>query len=358
MPHAPTTTRSERFVARATSFLSGGHFPAFALCALTFYQVFAAMMAFAPPAGGVWGDFLSDFRLRCFKYDPRSGWLQLSSVWLMLAEPLPLQAILFFIWREPLRELWRTRRRALAPLAGLALLLVAAIGVSLLGLGRAQAKPTELPFPADRLRSALPMPTFTLTNQDGQAVSLGDCKGRVMLFTAVYSTCTTTCPMMLTKVRTLLDQLTPEERKEMGVVAFSLNPEADTRELRAMTAKMYGMQAPRFHFVSGVPAEVNALLDKLNIARTRDEATGQIQHSNLFFLLDREGRIAYRLSLSQTEQSWLLSALRVLLRERILPSKTSRTESLNIRSALTPSPSPIRWERVAERGEAREERST
>jgi protein SCO1/2 len=317
MTNAFAAKPTERFVTRATAFLSGGAFPTFALCALVFYQIFIAVMAFAPPSSGLWGDFLEDFRVRCFKYDPKSGWMQLSSAWVMLLEPLPLQAILFFIWRAPLRELWQTRRRALASLAGSALFVVTAIAFSLLGLGRTQVKPAELPFPADRLRSALPMPAFTLTNQDGQPVSLADFKGRVVLVTAVYSTCTTTCPMMLTKVRTVLDQLTPAERSDMAVVAFSLNPEADTRELRTMTSKIYSMTAPQFHFVSGVPADVNALLDKLNVARTRDEKTGQIQHSNLFFLLDRQGRIAYRLSLSQNEQSWLISALRVLLAEKV-----------------------------------------
>ena len=311
-----TRTRPERFVARATGFLSGGSFPAFSLCALVFYQVFVALMAFAPEATGVWGDFIEDFRQRCFKFDPKGGWMELSSVWVMLAEPLPLQVIFVLVWRSQLRELWQRQRRALFPLAGSALLLVVAMAFSLLGLGRVQSKPAELPFPADRLRSALPMPAFALTNQDGQPVSLSDFKGQVVLVTAVYATCTTTCPMMLTKVRTVLDQLSPEERKQMAVVAFSLNPESDTRELRAITSNIYGMKAPRFHFVSGVPAEVNALLDKLNVARTRDEATGQIMHSNLFFLLDREGRIAYRLSLSQNEQSWLISALRVLLAEK------------------------------------------
>jgi protein SCO1/2 len=311
-----TNPRAERFVARATGFLSGGSFPAFSLCALVFYQVFVAIMAFAPEATGVWGDFLEDFRQRCFKFDPRGGWMELSSVWVMLAEPLPLQAIFVLVWRSQLRELWQRQRRALLPLAGSALLLVGAIAFSLLGLGRGQAKPGELPFPADRLRSALPMPAFTLTNQDGRSVSLSDFKGKVVLVTAVYSTCTTTCPMMLTKIRTVLDQLTPEERQQMAVVAFSLNPESDTRELRAITSKIYGMKAPRFHFVSGVPAAVNALLDRLNVARTRDKETGQIMHSNLFFLVDRQGRIAYRLSLSQNEQSWLISALRVLLAEK------------------------------------------
>jgi protein SCO1/2 len=253
--------------------------------------------------------------MRCFKLDPKSGWMEMSTVWVMLSEPVPLQAIFFLIWRAPLHELWQTRRRAFAQVAGGALLLVTLLGVGLMGLGRAQAQPKERPFPAENLRSALVMPSFTLTNQDGRAVSLSDFKGRVVLVTAVYSTCTTTCPMMLTKVRTVLDDLTPAQRNDLAVVAFSLNPESDTRELRAMTAKIYGMKS-EFHFVNGVPSEINALLDNLNVARTRDDKSGQIMHSNLFFLLDREGHIAYRLSLSQTESSWLISALRVLLAEK------------------------------------------
>jgi cytochrome oxidase Cu insertion factor (SCO1/SenC/PrrC family) len=114
----------------------------------------------------------------------------------------------------------------------------------------------------------------------------------------------------------VIDQLTPAERDDLAVVAFSLNPEADTRELRKMISRIYSMDSPQFHFVNGVPGEVNALLDRLNVARTRDEETGQIMHSNLFFLLDREGSIAYRLSLSDNEQPWLIEALRVLLLEK------------------------------------------
>ena len=308
-------TPLERFVSRATSFLSGGLFPAFALCVLAFYTIFVAIMAFAPPAGGAWGELLEEFRVRCFRLDPTSGGMEWGSVWVMLAEPLPLAALLYFIWRAPLRELWCERRRMFVPLAGSALVLVCLIAVSLLGLGRARASAAraELPFPADRLRSALPVPEFALTNQDGESVTLADFKGRVVLLTAVYSTCTTTCPMMLGKIRTVLNELAPGERDQLAVVAFSLSPEADTRELRAATARIYGMASPQFHFVNGLPGEVNTVLDQLNVARTRDEATGQIMHSNLFFLLDREGRIAYRLSLSQREQSWLSSALRVLL---------------------------------------------
>lgn len=301
---------------RFSGFLASGRFPAFALCLLTFYQILIAWIAFVPVGGGAWANFVEDFRVRCFQYDPANGWMRLGYIWTMLAEPVPLQLVLCFLWHAPLRELWRAERRALLPLVGSALLVVGAIAAGLSAVRRAPAKAAELPFPADRLRSALPMPAFRLTNQDGETVSLAGFKGQVVLVTAVYSSCTKTCPMMLTKIRSVLDQLTPQEREGLAVLAFSLSPEADTRELRARTAQLYGMESPRFHFVNGVPAEINALLDQLNVARVRDETTGEITHSNLFFLLDREGRIAYRLSLSQNEQSWLISALRVLLAEK------------------------------------------
>jgi protein SCO1/2 len=260
------------------------------------------------------GEFAEDFRLRCFRFN--DGALEMASVWIMLSEPLPLQLIFLLLWRGPLLELWQKQRGALLPVTSTAMLLVVAIAASLLGIGRAQTQTKELPFPADRLRTSLPMPAFTLMNQEDESVSLESLQGKVVLVTAVYASCTTTCPMMLKKIRNVLDELSEKERNELAVVAFTLNPEVDSRELRRMISRIYSMDAPQFHFVNGLPMEVNALLDRLDVARTKDEKTGQIVHSNLFFLLDRDGRIAYRLSLSQNEQSWLTEALRTLIADR------------------------------------------
>ncbi len=308
--------RLERGALRLSRFLSGGNFAVFALLVLFFFEIFIAVMTFAPIRGGAVGSFMEEFRIRCFQYEPKTGWMKWSSVVVMLSEPWPLAAIIMFFWRAQVGEFWQLRRRALIPLAAGALVLVGLIGTGLAGVGPAEPLPKELPFPADRLRSALPMPAFQLTNQDGQSVSMAAFKGHVVLVTAVYSTCTTTCPMMLKKIREVLDQLKPAERADLAVVAFSLSPEADTRELRTMITRAYGFESSQFHFVNGVPAEMNALLNQLNIGRMRDDKTGQLVHSNLFLLLDREGRIAYRLSLSLREQSWLASAVRVLLAEK------------------------------------------
>ena len=64
--HRHSHARAERLVLRATSFLSGGSVPAFALCALDFYQIFIGVTAFFPPSVGARGEFIEDFRMRCF----------------------------------------------------------------------------------------------------------------------------------------------------------------------------------------------------------------------------------------------------------------------------------------------------
>jgi protein SCO1/2 len=48
----------------------------------------------------------------------------------------------------------------------------------------------------------------------------------------------------------------------------------------------------------------------------RDTDTGLIDHANLFILIDREGRVAYRFTLGERQQDWLGNALRLLLGER------------------------------------------
>jgi len=40
-----------------------------------------------------------------------------------------------------------------------------------------------------------------------------------------------------------------------------------------------------------------------------------IDHANLFLLLDRNGKVAYRLGLGDRQERWLASALRILLQE-------------------------------------------
>jgi protein SCO1 len=309
--------KSERLLAKVAAFFSNGQFALFALAALFFYQVFLAGVVFWPPGGSVWGTFAQEFRIRCFQYDPQTGWMQWSVVLIMVSEPLLLQGIIAGVWLGSLRQMWREQRRAMLPLVSSAFLLVCLVAGALVGSPGRTAQAAEFPFPGERIRTQLPMPSFTFADQSGRSIALDDYRGKVVLVTAVYSTCTGTCPMILLQIRNLLSDLTPEEQADLAIIAISLNPEEDTEENRAITIEQYyGPERSNIHFVNGATSEVNAVLDKLQILRSRNPETGQIDHSNLFFVLDRQGKIAYRLSLSERHESWLIAALRAVLAEK------------------------------------------
>jgi protein SCO1/2 len=121
--------------------------------------------------------------------------------------------------------------------------------------------------------------------------------------------------VILSQTKAAIAELSPEEREGLRVIAVTMDPENDSPDVLNKLAKNHGMEPTLYHLVTGDPAEVEPLLDRMQIARQRDPETGIISHANLFLLIDREGRIAYRLGLGERQQRWLTSALRVLLRE-------------------------------------------
>jgi len=72
------------------------------------------------------------------------------------------------------------------------------------------------------------------------------------------------------------------------VLALSLNPEYDTRELMAAVAAGYGFIHPEFRYLNGAPAAMHEVLERLQFARVKNPQTGVIEHANLLLLIDPE----------------------------------------------------------------------
>jgi protein SCO1 len=312
--------RSNRMLTGIAGYLTGPRFPVFMLAATGLYMAFLAVMIWAPVTAGAWGTFVEDFRVWCFGYDRGSGSMRWSAAWVMLTEPLILVIILAVFWRNVLVQWWRDGRSGLGGQLG-----AAVVAISLAGVGLAvTASPVDPdavePFPGERIRTQLTVPEFALINQYSAPMALEDFRGRVVLMTAIYSRCATACPMLVLKAKAAIDELTPEEQAELTVMLVTLDPERDDPEALAASALAYGVDAPQYQFLNGPPSAVNALLDGLQVGRIRDDASGVIDHSNIYFLIDREGKIAYRLSLSDRHQVWLVDALRALISEPARPA--------------------------------------
>lgn len=302
-------------IMRALGWLFEGHrAPAFALALVLLYKALLVTILLWPPSRSALGQFAEEFKTWCFGYDPATGKLQPAYVATMLLEPLVLGSAVVLLWGRDMLAAFRRRPRALVPSVAAALATVLA-GSAAFGSLRSTPVDEELPFPAEGMRTALPPPELDLEDQDGARVSLAALRGKIVIVTGVYASCGTTCPMIMGQSKRALEALSPEERAEVVVVAVTLDPEHDDRSRRAEMARGQKVSAPQFHLVGGDPKVVERVLDDLSIARKRDPQTGRIDHANVFSVVDKKGRVAYRFTLGARQEEWLKKALSVLVRE-------------------------------------------
>jgi len=292
----------------------GSAFPAFALSLLACWAIFMIAMLLTPSGASGLGAFAEDFRVWCFGYDPVTGRTDAAYVMAMIAPQFMIGAFIAYFWWEPLRELAR-RPWIVAGHLGIAALLVAGASTGF-ALSADRNSGGELPFPAEELRTTYEAPQFALTDQDRETIDLAGFRGNVVVLTAIYASCPHTCPAILSQVRAAIDDLSREEREDLRVIAVTMDPTRDSPDVLRELASNHGMPSTLYHLVTGDPTDVERLLDRMQIARERDPETGVISHANLFLLIDRDGRIAYRFGLGERQQRWLTSALRILLGER------------------------------------------
>jgi protein SCO1/2 len=305
-------------VERVQRFFGSWRFPALVLSVLLSFKLLALLVLVVPSAPTGLGAFAEEFKVWCFGYDPAKGTLESAYVGLTLAEPLVLGGVIAAVWWRPLRGILSERPRAVLPYIASAILIVAAGSLALLA-SRRDARAAEPAFPARALRTSLPPPHVDLTDQQGASVSLSALRGRVVMLTGVYARCSFACPMILGQAKRATAKLSPDEARDITVIAVTLDPEHDGQEALARMALAQGVQAPAFHLAWGSPSDVERTLDDLSIARARDPQTGVIDHANVFVLVDRAGRVAYRLALGDVQERWLAEALRVLVHEPAPP---------------------------------------
>lgn len=144
--------------------------------------------------------------------------------------------------------------------------------------------------PAEASEPAAP---FTLTDQDGERVSLSDLRGQVVLLDFIYTNCPGPCPILTSThvrvQRTLDDAL----RDRVHFVSISIDPERDTPEALRAYGEARGADLSGWSFLTGTPEQLDPVLRAYGVGRT-PEANGEIVHVVATYLIDAEGHIAER----------------------------------------------------------------
>ncbi len=189
--------------------------------------------------------------------------------------------------------------------------------LALVGCGRAaRSESASGPFPAQSLRVDQAAPDLNgLSDHHGAPVIGADLSGKVVLLTSIYACCPLACPVLLAETRLAVDALPPELRKDLVVLAVTMDPERDTPEKLADLAETFAA-GPEWRFLTGSSARVNAVLDDMGVERQRNAETGEIDHNSVVLLLDRRGKLAYRLGKpDDAHRQWHVDAMSTLLRE-------------------------------------------
>jgi protein SCO1/2 len=157
-------------------------------------------------------------------------------------------------------------------------------------------------LPATYPRLDRPAPALGLVDQSGARIELGTLRGRPALVTFAFAHCETVCPAVVREVVQAQELLraSGDVAETPRVVVVTLDPWRDTPSRLPSLAEGFGL-GPDAHVLSGPVEEVNALLDRWDVARQRNEQNGEVAHPPLVYVLDAEGRIAYASTAGGTE---------------------------------------------------------
>jgi protein SCO1 len=171
----------------------------------------------------------------------------------------------------------RKRRAALAALA------LAVTGCPIPLLAHKPGKEARLP-------KIGPAQDFTLVAQNGEALSLHDLRGKVVVVTFIYTSCTDTCPMLTAKLAAIKRKLDGDGKRDPFFIAITVDPERDTPEVLRAYAQAHGAQPPGWAFLTGTTDQIREVTQGYGIYRKKQER-GDVDHTFLTSLIDRQGML-------------------------------------------------------------------
>ncbi|WP_445714832.1 SCO family protein [Flavobacterium sp.] len=139
-----------------------------------------------------------------------------------------------------------------------------------------------------------PVPEFKLTNQDNKAISDKDYLGKVYVVEFFFSTCPTICPKMNESMLQLQNEF--YGNPNFGIASITIDPSNDTPQVLKEHAKLLGVKHYNWHFLTGDKEYIYSLANKgFNLyAGENNKVAGGFEHSGLFALIDKDGKIRCR----------------------------------------------------------------
>ena len=133
----------------------------------------------------------------------------------------------------------------------------------------------------------IPAPSFQLTDQTGQSITLAQFKGKPVVLTFLYTHCPDACPLTAEKLHQTMLALGSNAQK-VGVIAISTDPKGDTPSTALSFSNAHHMQG-YWHYLLGTHAQLSPVWASYAVEAA--PASGStVTHTTAVYVIDQQGR--------------------------------------------------------------------
>ena len=166
-----------------------------------------------------------------------------------------------------------------------------------------------------------PAPDFTLTDQNGETVSLSDFHGEFLVLTFLDPNCTDICPLTTLHFAQAQAELNDDLADRAVYLAINVNMEyASVDRVAEASRKWRSKELGRWHFLTGNPEELRQVWEDYGVVVKPDpNKSREVTHTPGVYLIDPDGQRRWYVStpLSSAEWDAIDLPLARLLAERI-----------------------------------------
>jgi protein SCO1/2 len=132
-------------------------------------------------------------------------------------------------------------------------------------------------------------PEFSLVGSDGNELTLGRYRGKVVVLAFGFTSCADVCPVTLGTLASVKKQL-GAEGSDLQVVYVTVDPERDDAERMRSYLTSFD---PSFVGGTGTPEQLEAVRKEYGIIAEKVKAASgySVSHSSYTYLIDRAGRL-------------------------------------------------------------------
>ena len=200
-------------------------------------------------------------------------------------------------WRRRLRPqalgaaLATARVRSVAAVAALVVILIGAAPMASAAANRTADPILALAIAGNSASLDLPAPGFTLTDQDGRAVSLASLRGKVVLMTFLDPVCTTDCPIIAQEFKQTW-QLLGAQNSKIELVAVVANPTYRSAVFTRAFDQQEGLATvPNWRYLTGSLSQLSAVWQHYGVTVQNLPAGSMSAHNDLAVVIDPSGVI-------------------------------------------------------------------